>query len=415
MQEVLKQVLERIKPTRKEKREVKGMIDDFLEKLNKNLKNAKAILGGSGKKGTWLRGMFDIDLFVLYNYKRYKDKSSELPELLQPVMEKTFGKLERLHGSRDYFQIQQGSYTFEIVPILKIDDAEKAVNITDISPLHARWVLKHKQYQDDIRLLKQFCRANRVYGAESYIQGFSGYICEILAINYKGFRGVVKAASKWKKGEVIDVENHYRRKMEVFRELNQSKLVSPIIIIDPVQKSRNAAAALSDKKFEDFRKACGKFFRHPSAEAFRIREIHEDEIRKKAGKGKAVILKVTPLPGKTDIVGAKMMKAFDYMANQAERYGFRIKDKGWDWKEGKKALFWFITDKDIENEFRQEGPPVKAREHAARFRKKHKDIFQEEGRLYAKVKRDYTRLEDFMKHMARTDYVEEKTRKVEAV
>ncbi len=57
-----------------------------------------------------------------------------------------------MHGSRDYFQIKEKGFTFEVVPILKIKDAKEAMNITDVSPLHAAWVKKHKKFADDIAL-----------------------------------------------------------------------------------------------------------------------------------------------------------------------------------------------------------------------------------------------------------------------
>jgi len=41
----------------------------FIKKLNKNLKGAEAIIGGSVAKGTWLKGEHDVDVFVLF----YKD------------------------------------------------------------------------------------------------------------------------------------------------------------------------------------------------------------------------------------------------------------------------------------------------------------------------------------------------------
>ena len=42
-------------------------------------------------------------------------------------MKKKFKNIIKLHGSRDYFQIRENSFTFEIVPILKIknDNPEK--------------------------------------------------------------------------------------------------------------------------------------------------------------------------------------------------------------------------------------------------------------------------------------------------
>ena len=71
MKDVLVEALGLIKPTEKEEAEVKKKVDDILDKINKNLKDAKAILGGSGEKGTWLKDAHDADIFMLFDYKKY--------------------------------------------------------------------------------------------------------------------------------------------------------------------------------------------------------------------------------------------------------------------------------------------------------------------------------------------------------
>ena len=110
MKNILNEVLSEIKPSKKEEQEVMGKINAFVSKLNKKLKGAKAILGGSRAKGTAIRGKYDVDIFVKYDYKKFKDKSSDLSDILEKSLKqalKTMGlKCERLHGSRDYFQVE---------------------------------------------------------------------------------------------------------------------------------------------------------------------------------------------------------------------------------------------------------------------------------------------------------------------
>ena len=108
-----------------------------------------------------------------------------------------------------------------------------ALNIIDISPLHTVFVKKHKKLNDEIRLAKQFCRAQDCYGAESYINGFSGYSCELLVIHYGSFKKLARKAAKWKPKVVIDILKKYKGKNPL-EELNPSKTQSPLVIIDPV-------------------------------------------------------------------------------------------------------------------------------------------------------------------------------------
>jgi len=217
-----------------------------------------------------------------------------------------------LHGSRDYFQIKQQKFTFEIVPILHIKKSEHAKNITDVSPLHSDFVLMHKKLIDERRLTKQFFKSAKVYGAESYIRGFSGYVCEILTIYYGSFLKLIRAIQKWKEKEIIDVKNYYRNK-NVLMEINKSKLTSPLIVIDPVQKDRNAAAALDQEKFEIIRHRSRQFLKKPSKEYFEMHSMSEQDIRDKFRKNKIMILTAIPLNKKADVAGAKMLKAFHFI------------------------------------------------------------------------------------------------------
>src|SRR3989344_7885958 len=149
LKEIFAQALKGIKPSKEEEKKVMSTINEVLAKINKSLKPSKAILGGSGAKGTWLKNAYDADIFVQFPYKAYMDKSARLSDILEKALKKSF-VVERLHGSRDYFRIRKKEFTFEVIPILAIRKAEQAVNITDVSPLHAKYVKAFGKYADDI-------------------------------------------------------------------------------------------------------------------------------------------------------------------------------------------------------------------------------------------------------------------------
>jgi tRNA nucleotidyltransferase (CCA-adding enzyme) len=412
--ELLKKVLKGIKPSKEEEKEVKAKIDNFLKRVNKGLKDAKAELGGSGAKETWLSKAHDADIFIAFNYQKYKDKSDQLSDILGKHLKKVFGKVNRLHGSRDYFQIKEKGFTFEVVPILKISKAEDAINITDVSPLHAAWVKKYKKFADEIRLTKQFCKAQGIYGAESYIKGFSGYICEILTVYYKGFLNLVKNATKWKEKVFIDVEKYYRNKKEILDKLNLAKIYSPLVIIDPVQKDRNAAAAVSHEKYEEFICVCKEFLAKASEEFFEIKEVSVDELKQRARKDKLILLDVTALSGKEDVVGSKLLKSLEFIEKELKKKDFKIYEKGWKWDKGKKSLFWFIIDKKLLSEYvEKQGPPLNLKEHVANFKKQYKGkTFTKKGKIFAKVKRDYREAEKLVKELIKDKYVKEKVKTI---
>ncbi len=406
MKDIISEALNEIKPNKEEEKLVLGRANSILSKINKNLRDAKAILGGSGIKGTWLKKDNDADIFVKFNYKKYKDKGQELANILERHLNKRF-KLIRLHGSRDYFQIKKDNYTSEIIPILDIKKAEDAKNITDVSPLHASWVnRKGKEYRDDIRLLKQFCKSARVYGAESYIQGFSGYICEILVIKYKGFANTIKNIARWKDKVIIDVENHWKGK-NIMMELNRSKTYSPLIVIDPVQASRNAAAAIGKEKFDLLRKRAKRFLKNPSKEFFVIKEINEQGLRKKAKSNILIMVDVVPKKGKVDVIGCKLVKAVEFINQKLEQNDFKVLDHGWYWD--KKAQFHFIVKKErLSNLIERQGPPLKAKDHVKVFRRKYQKTYKKGDKIYTKIKRQYKDPKELIRSLKKEEYLKEK-------
>lgn len=404
---VLTAAKKEVLPTKEEENISLAAVHPILKILQKCIPKAKVILGGSAAKGTWLR-TFDVDVFVMFPYKQYGSKTSELSSILETPLKKKFPSLQRLHGSRDYFRISEAGFTFEVVPILRISKASKAKNITDISPLHSQWVKKHKKLANEIRLTKQFCKANNLYGAESYIRGFSGYICEILTIYYGSFPKLLKASMKWKEHTLIDTQNYYKKK-DVFLEMNKSKLVSPLIVIDPVQHDRNAAAALSKEKFSQFVHAASTFLKKPSVEYFREGSFHKSGLQT-AFKGKKIVLvHLSPLEGKDDIIGAKMMKVFEHLQRSLKENEFKSLHSDWKWLRGGDAHLYFVFGKKpLPPTVEREGPPLFAKQHVAHFKKAHKKTTIKNKRIYALERRVFILPEKLIEKALKDAYVLER-------
>ncbi len=409
MKSVLAQARTLLSPTPEEIKQSKKIEGDALARINRSVSPAKAVVGGSGAKNTFLRNQHDIDIFVLYPYTQFKNRSAEISDLTEEKLKKAF-KLERIHGSRDYFRTTFEGKSFEIIPILAIANAAQAVNITDISPLHSRWVKKRttKELQDQIRLLKAFCKSAGIYGAESYIRGFSGYVCEILTVRHKSFIGVLKASQKWLPGDVIDVEKLLKGK-PAFTVLNKSKLQSPLIIIDPVQHSRNAAAALDMESFVRFKKKAALFLKKPSIDFFVRSYLSPEQIQQKY-KGKATIVAVQPIEGKEDVSGSALHKAFQHFEAQAANNGFSLKESDWEWDKKGHALLWFVARKEpIDKTFLHPGPPAKFPQHVEKFKKQHKKTMMKGKKIYAVVTREHTTLKSmFSKLISRDEFLKMK-------
>ncbi|MFH0978377.1 MAG: CCA tRNA nucleotidyltransferase [Candidatus Woesearchaeota archaeon] len=409
MKKILANVLKAIVPTRQEEEQVFSKINAFLAKLGSSLGDAAPILGGSMAKGTWIKGVHDADIFVKFPYKKYSGKTSELSDILEKKIRRL--KLTRLHGSRDYFQIRQESITYEIIPILDIAKADHALNITDISPLHAKWVKKNLKDPSQVRLAKAFCKAQGVYGAESYIMGFSGYVVEILTVYYGSFERFVRQASKWGSRTIIDPMKYHKN---VMFEVNQSKLVSPLVLIDPVQKGRNTAAGLSKENYDRFVRACQAYLDQPSEDFFIAKKVSKSDLSQKAKDKALIFVEVKAVSGKEDVVGGKLKKAFDFFSRELVRHDFLVADKGWEFDIPTKAIFWyFVSPKELPKKREWPGPPLKSSQNVDAFKKKYSNTFTKGNRIFATITRKYTKPSDLIKSLGKDPYLKDKLKSYE--
>src|SRR3989344_2774394 len=212
--------------------------------------------------------------------------------------------------------------------------------------------------------------------------------------------------------DVIDAGKQYPKKDALFH-LNRSKTQSPLIVIDPVDKSRNAAAALSLEKFQLLQKKAWEYLARPDISFFEKKKIDLDVLKKEveSKKKNLLFMSIIPLPGKEDVVGTKLVKVFEFLRGKLA--SFLIVKSGWEWENGKEAQFYFVlAKKELPHMEIRTGPPLKLQEHVDHFKKEHKDTFVKEGKIYANVKVEYPRLDDFVKVLLKEKYLLEKMKKV---
>lgn len=402
----LKKVAAKIRPDEKQ---ILKEANSFLDRLNAAIKKsgirAVAVLGGSIAKGTFLKDDADVDIFVKFD-KSYENE--RLSDFLERCL-KGF-KAYRIHGSRDYFKIY-GKLNFEIVPVYNIKSVDEIVNVTDASIFHVEWVRKEIEKEprlaDEIRLAKAFCKSAGIYGAESYIRGFSGHVLDILIIYYRSFIDLLKDASKWKEKKVIDFYNVHKGK--AMETLNPAKTEGPLVLIDPIQADRNAAASLSREKFDIFVKKAREFLKSPSERFFERKKFSIALIKKMAKGKKIIIVKAIPLEGKEDVVGSKLLKCFEYIKNQLTLNEFELIDSGWHWDKMKNALMWFVFPKKLLSKtYEWRGPPLSKRKRVEEFKKKHKKTFSKGKRIFAIVERKYRIPEKLVEDLVKQEYIKEK-------
>ncbi|MBU0906685.1 MAG: nucleotidyltransferase domain-containing protein [Nanoarchaeota archaeon] len=378
---------------KEEFRKLKKEVDWFLEvlkfKVNKKY-DADVFLGGSFAKGTLaLSETYDADIFVRFDWK-YENLSDLLENVLKEIIREHRMKMKRMHGSRDYFRVyKDNKLTFEIIPVLMIKRVREARNVTDLSYFHVRYVKKklNGRMRKELALAKKFFKAQGVYGAESYINGFSGYGLECLIIYYKSFDKMLKELVKVKENGriVIDLGKFYKKKNEVFFELNESKLHSPVVLIDPTWKERNVLASLSLETFKKFQGVAAAFLKKPSEEFFYKKEFDESELKR--NKGEFVHLELETNRQEGDIAGTKMKK-FSRLLEELLKEYFEILDREFVYSgEGNKADVYFklISKKKVI----KKGPPLEKKKDASKFIRAHKSVSKRAGFVYAIVKIDF--------------------------
>jgi len=396
---ILAEVLQKAEPPKEELKVINDGLDDFLEKIKKRIKilkiSAEIFVGGSFAKNTVIKkGYYDVDVFIRFD-KKYQD--CEISKLTKNIL-KDVKRVSVIHGSRDYFRVKINSYFFiEIIPVTKIVKSSEARNITDLSYSHVKYInkkIKNKKILDEIKIAKAFCHANNCYGAESYINGFSGYGLELLVYHYGSFLRFVKAVSKMKTKEVIDIEKHYRNKSVVLMDLNSSKLQSPIILIDPTHKQRNALAALSEETFEKFKKDCQGFLKNPSIKSFEVQKTDLEKVKKDAGRKKYEFILIEAKTNKQegDVAGSKLIKFYKHLIYEIEKF-FEIKKKGFNYNKKQSARYFFVVKK--KKEILLEGPSVDDKKNVSAFKKKHKNTFIKKNRICSKKKLVFS-LESFI-------------------
>ncbi|MBT3408205.1 hypothetical protein HN415_06005, partial [Candidatus Woesearchaeota archaeon] len=368
--------------------------------------DADAFLGGSFAKKTYLE-IKDFDIFIRFNSKKYKTENISI--ILINFVKNYYKNYTILHGSRDYIQLIINKKLVELVPILKVNSYKDAKNITDMSPLHVKYVNDNLKNIDEVKLLKLFLKCNKLYGAESYIGGFSGYICELLIIKYKTFANLIKNVALWDEKTIIDIMNYYKNNLKLMQnKLTQSKFNSPLIFIDPVQDIRNASNALSKENYNKFIFLCNNYLNSKTKkEFFILNEFKFSNIEKLAKKSKTHLFyfKYLAKKGLEDVIGGKVKKAYNNIKKIIVNNDFTIFESGfnfnknWSEKNNKELgyIYFLLNETELPLLKKHFGPKLFVKEAVESFKKKYNTVNIENDLIFVYKKRIITNLKQLKK------------------
>lgn len=356
---VLAEVLRRVRPTESEQRRVRAAAEGLRKRLEQaGGKFSRIVFAGSAARNTNLRGSSDMDVFLLY------PKTVSREEMEREVLR--LGKAvlsdpETRYAEHPYVRGTFMGVPVDLVPAYEMKPGERAMSATDRTPLHQEYVASRCRGRlcDEVRILKAFLKGIGVYGAEIRVQGFSGYLAELLIIHYGSFLALVEDAAGWKPPVFVPTASPAAR----FRD--------PLVVPDPVDPHRNVAAPVSLNSLAVFVAACQEFLRHPSLRFFFPEEVilsRKDVRDTLAHRNILFVLFPYPRGASPDIFWGELRHMLKKVVRGVESHGYTVlcADVWTDEKEIS-ALAVELDRGPLGTYEKHEGPPVFSRQHSERF------------------------------------------------
>lgn len=339
---------------------------------------AEVRVDGSVAKDTWLRDYADVDIFMRVSPALSK---AQLRDVCLPIAKRALAphKIVERFAEHPYIESvvelgKRGSLRVNVVPCYDVKPGQW-LSATDRSPYHTEYIRHHltEIQRDEVRLLKAFMRGIGAYGADIKTGGFSGMLCETLIAAQQDFRGVVKEFSGWEESKYIDLENYFQgRSDEVHRLFRE-----PLIVIDPVDKGRNLAAAVRKEQLWSFVAACRHFVAKPSRSLFeepRIKPLTAATYRRLITRRGSTILAVVMgrMDAVVDVLWSQLYRTERALVNLLENNGFSVlRSASWSDEHSLNVILLELGEGTLAGSMRHVGPPVSRLAESASFLAKH--------------------------------------------
>lgn len=405
--DIEKRVIEEVTPSASDRKKLEDVIEALKEQVTQEIiKRGLPVsveIVGSTAKDTYLKHDPDIDLFTVFPTTFSKEN---IAQNALSIGKKLLRDTEESYAEHPYIRGYFKGCRVEIVPCYKIETASQKLSAVDRTPLHTNYIKEHLQesQKQEVRLFKQFLKGIGCYGAEAEIEGFSGYLCEILVIRYEFFKKLVQNAQHWRFGEKLALS-----------EGDYPSFDTPLTFIDPVDSDRNVASALSNEKFKLFVKACREYLKKPRITFFFPNEIKPWSLEKIRGEIEIQDhLYIGVKTAKPKIIAENLYpqirKAARAIWDVCKRYDFTVYDVTYHVDDPRKLVFIVVNAKNepLSETFVHKGPPVKLKKNVEEFIHRWKKDprvvrapYEKNGRVYVEIKREYTELIPFLKEQVK--------------
>ena len=333
MKEIISKVKNTVIPSKSLEASKKNIADLAFSLVKDQLKKFPETndleFGGSFAKGTWLSKNADVDIFIKFKKETSEEKFVEISRKIGFTSMKKYNPYVR-YSEHPYVEAKIKDTKINVVPCydVKLGSWKSAADRSPFHTIHMKKVLSPKM-RDEVRLLKTFLQSVGIYGAEMAQQGFSGYVCEVLILNFGSFENVVKSIAKIKENQTIGK--------------TLTKFETPITIIDPIDSKRNLAAAISEENIGKFILNCRAFQIKPSLKYFKPK-------KSKSSKGNTENVLVVKFDFKIrspDIIWGQIKRANNSLKTQLEIGGFKVLRSSSYTDEEKEAYLLFLLESPI--------------------------------------------------------------------
>ena len=398
-------VRERVTPTPDERERLQTVAAELADRARDAVADlpvdADIIQVGSTARETWIAGDRDIDLFVAFPPDLPRE---QLAEYGLAVGHAVLPEGHEEYAEHPYVVGEYEGYDVDCVPCYAVSDATEIQSAVDRTPFHTRYLDAHltDDLADDVRVCKQFFKGIGVYGSDLRTRGFSGFLTELLVLEYGGFRPLIEAAAEWHPQVKFDPEAHGR---ETFDD--------PLVVIDPTDPERNVAAVLSETNVARLQHYAREFVADPREDLF---EPSEPEAMDAADVRAAIdARKTTPIAVRFDApdvvqdqLWPQLEKSRAGIGDELDRRGFDVfrsaafaTDTG---EDDTAVLLFELAVAERPRVERHDGPPVHVREHATGFYEKYAaeserppyGPFIDGGRYVVEREREFTHATEFL-------------------
>ncbi len=360
---VVSRVRERIDPDETERARLDAAAEAVTARVRAAIADlpvdADVLQVGSTARGTWLSGDRDIDVFVRFpadlDREELETYGLRVGREVLPDGTEEFAEHPYVTGEVDGFDV-------DLVPCYDVESAADIRSAVDRTPFHNEYLRERidDELAAEVRVFKRFLKGVGAYGSDLRTRGFSGYLTELLVLEYGDFESVLRAAADWSPPVRFDPADHGTREFD-----------DPLVVIDPTDPGRNVAAVCSSENVARLQHYARTFLADPREEVFFPPDpdpLSPDEVLAHIDRrGTTPLAVVFETPDVVDDqLYPQLHKSLDGVGGELDRRGF-VPVRATTFAGERAVLLFELAVAELPSVERHEGPPVGVRAHAEGF------------------------------------------------